>query len=334
MGGKHARFELDQPSRLRPYSASTSFNNSLGLRSLIHISASRPAAAQSTMPAPYSDNLYSAEDSDSDTEQDVLSPADGYFHASSTGDDASSSHYPSISSVPFVPNVLVQDPSLPQDKAREAEAERLNSTSPSNSGSSHPQQQHHYRHYQHRRSVEEDDTLDSHLTPLLPPNRHVPHVRTGSNRHQGEAPPAYSPSSGSSASSRLGSASASLTATPNNPGYQTFRELSAAMPLSEQQPLLHRGPESMGGGPPKPHKSLGQRVMMYLNLRRKMRFILGALVIISLWSTVMSLVSWIYWDYLRDVVSHLYDIFKYTTDILRNSDTLSQLIGILSELQT
>lgn len=319
MGGKHARFELDRPFRLQFCSISNSSNNSLGLRSLIHISASRPAAAKSTMPAPYSDNLYSVEDSDSDTEQDVLSPADGYFHASPAGDDASSSHYPSISSVPFVPNVLVEDPSLPHDKAREAEAERLNSISPSNIGSSHPRQQHHYRHHQHRRSVEEDDTLDPHLTPLLPPNRHVPRVRTGSNRRQGEAPPAYSPPSGSSASSGSGSGSglpsASLTTAPNNPGYQTFRELSAAMPLSEQQPLLHHGPESMGGGPPKPHKSLGQKVMSYLNLRRKMRFVLGALVILSLGSTVMSLVSWIYFGYIRKYVSHLDDMFKHSTDI-------------------
>ncbi|KAM6526207.1 hypothetical protein FSOLCH5_002335 [Fusarium solani] len=63
------------------------------------------------MPAPYSDNLYSADD-----ESEALSPTDGYFHASST----------SSRPRPLVPNILVEDPTLAsrESKAWEAERER------------------------------------------------------------------------------------------------------------------------------------------------------------------------------------------------------------------
>jgi hypothetical protein len=72
---------------------------------------------------PYSDNLYSVyDDSDSDGNEDALSPTDGYF--------TSSSSVPS-NVVPRVPNVMVVDPTLQQSetsaesKAREAGQERL-----------------------------------------------------------------------------------------------------------------------------------------------------------------------------------------------------------------
>lgn len=63
------------------------------------------------MPAPYSDNLYSADD-----ESEALSPTDGYFHASSA----------SSRPRPLVPNILVEDPTLAsrESKAWEAERER------------------------------------------------------------------------------------------------------------------------------------------------------------------------------------------------------------------
>ncbi|KAL7806264.1 hypothetical protein V8C44DRAFT_204539 [Trichoderma aethiopicum] len=92
------------------------------------------------MPAPYSDDLYSGDDNPWDDEQthdDALSPTDGYFHASSSGleEAATSSPVPPVrqqrqsASVPFVPNVMVEDPTLQEDraaaKAREAEEERL-----------------------------------------------------------------------------------------------------------------------------------------------------------------------------------------------------------------
>ncbi|KZL75649.1 hypothetical protein CI238_04840 [Colletotrichum incanum] len=111
------------------------------------------------MPAPYSDNLYSADDSDYDQvpdENDLdvhLSPTDGYFQSnisSSAGgiyppqqehfhsqDDVTDATFPTSAGVPHVPNVLVQDPSLrlqeegspsTSKKDREAREEtRLNS---------------------------------------------------------------------------------------------------------------------------------------------------------------------------------------------------------------
>ncbi|KAK2016506.1 hypothetical protein LZ32DRAFT_80402 [Colletotrichum eremochloae] len=87
------------------------------------------------MPAPYSDNLYSADDNDyddqitDDNDLDLhLSPTDGYFQnstSSSAGDiyppqqehfhsqdDVIDATFPTSAGVPHVPNVLVQDPSL------------------------------------------------------------------------------------------------------------------------------------------------------------------------------------------------------------------------------
>lgn len=97
------------------------------------------------MPAPYSDNLYSADDSDfevPDDDLDVhLSPTDGYFQSSSssadnlyppqqeqelqqhqyhrrdhTTDNVTDATLPTSAGVPHVPNVLVQDPSLQQQQ--------------------------------------------------------------------------------------------------------------------------------------------------------------------------------------------------------------------------
>ncbi|OLN86284.1 hypothetical protein CCHL11_04181 [Colletotrichum chlorophyti] len=112
------------------------------------------------MPAPYSDNLYSAADdsdfdevssNDNDNDLDVhLSPTDGYFQSSTTSsaggiyppqqqdyyhnqDDVTDATFPTSAGVPHVPNVFVQDPSLQQTssskKDREASEEtRLNSS--------------------------------------------------------------------------------------------------------------------------------------------------------------------------------------------------------------
>ncbi|KAK6226404.1 hypothetical protein QIS74_02451 [Colletotrichum tabaci] len=116
------------------------------------------------MPAPYSDNLYSANDSDSDQTpdddlDDHLSPTDGYFQSSTSSSAAAAiyppqqqahGHYsqddviaattfPTSAGVPHVPNVLIQDPSLrlqqeasyssASKKDREAREEtRLNSS--------------------------------------------------------------------------------------------------------------------------------------------------------------------------------------------------------------
>ncbi|KAH0444676.1 hypothetical protein CcaCcLH18_00334 [Colletotrichum camelliae] len=117
------------------------------------------------MPAPYSDNLYSADDSDfevPDDDLDVhLSPTDGYFQSSSssadnlyppqqeqelqqhqyhrrdhTTDNVTDATLPTSAGVPHVPNVLVQDPSLQQQQQRsskkdsEAREETRLNTSP------------------------------------------------------------------------------------------------------------------------------------------------------------------------------------------------------------
>ncbi|OHF02466.1 hypothetical protein CORC01_02161 [Colletotrichum orchidophilum] len=113
------------------------------------------------MPAPYSDNLYSVDDSDFDEVPDDdldahLSPTDGYFQSSTSSsaggiyppqqqhsdfhnehDVTDATTFPTSAAVPHVPNVLVQDPSLQQqegssstNKDREAREEtKLNTSS-------------------------------------------------------------------------------------------------------------------------------------------------------------------------------------------------------------
>ncbi|KAK1688441.1 hypothetical protein BDP55DRAFT_605935 [Colletotrichum godetiae] len=96
------------------------------------------------MPAPYSDNLYSADDSDFDEVPDDsldahLSPTDGYFQSSaslsaggiyppqqqeshlhnSEDNVTDATTFPTSAAVPHVPNVLVQDPSLLQREQEE-----------------------------------------------------------------------------------------------------------------------------------------------------------------------------------------------------------------------
>jgi hypothetical protein len=115
------------------------------------------------MPAPYSDDLYSAEDlyDDADVvdnhEDDItshLSPTDGYFRASSTAESSSSLLYvpegfqnhqphstpqpqtgptsihqfsePSSANVPRVPDVLVEDPSIERGSTAESKAREAN----------------------------------------------------------------------------------------------------------------------------------------------------------------------------------------------------------------
>ncbi|KAK2025406.1 hypothetical protein LX32DRAFT_596766 [Colletotrichum zoysiae] len=149
------------------------------------------------MPAPYSDNLYSADDSDYDDQvtddgNDLdlhLSPTDGYFQnstSSSAGgiyppqqehfnsqDDVTDATFPTSAGVPHVPNVLVQDPSLrlhqegsssTSKKDHEARQEsRLNSpplgrtSSPAN-----PADDHHY--YDGSSTAADSEATPSHTT--------------------------------------------------------------------------------------------------------------------------------------------------------------------------
>lgn len=106
---------------------------------------------------PFSDNLYSIVDDESDTEltgrvdhqiqpmadgprdqpttwseadDEVLSPTDGYFHAGSTSGSSATPALPASSNVPSVPNVWVRDPTLEpgntaESKAQEARREAM-----------------------------------------------------------------------------------------------------------------------------------------------------------------------------------------------------------------
>ncbi|KAL6860967.1 hypothetical protein J3F83DRAFT_310110 [Trichoderma novae-zelandiae] len=289
------------------------------------------------MPAPYSDNLYSGDDNPWDDEHeqnDALSPTDGYFHASSSGleEAATSSPVPPVrqqrqsASVPFVPNVMVEDPTLQEDraaaKAREAEEERLiNSASagqsspfgdsqphrqtapfaqgqagvyhpshPSYSSHSSPQTRpqvatypHHHPasasasssspsssgHY-HRRSIDEEISSFQPTSAASPvPNQYTIH-------QPADAPPAYSPSASSP---------------PLPSGYQTFAPPQAGTHSEtmgvpdENQTLLPRQPESMGGAVNGSREPLWQRIKNKSSsciTRKKVRTVLGVLVIISI----------------------------------------------------
>ncbi|RFU78423.1 hypothetical protein TARUN_3801 [Trichoderma arundinaceum] len=283
------------------------------------------------MPAPYSDNLYSGDDNPWDDEQnDALSPTDGYFHASSGLEEATTSapsqpvrQQRQSSNVPFVPNVMVEDPTLHEDraaaKAREAEEERLiNSAAAGRSTPSNDAQPHHqptsfaqgqagfyhssqsssppprsqvatypqvqtHRHsasasssspsssgHHHRRSIDEE------ISPFQPasaagqaPNQYMVH-------RQADAPPAYSPSASSP---------------PLSSGYQTFAPPPAVTQSEtmgvpeENQSLLPRQPESMGGAPNGSREPLWQRIKSSTNsstTRKKIRTVLGVLVILSI----------------------------------------------------
>lgn len=227
------------------------------------------------MPVPYSDNLYSAVSSDNEQDADALSPTDGYFHASSSSNVASPSpHQRTSSNVPRVPNVLVEDPSLQGNaKAREAEEERLNSEG----NASMPQPTHH-----HRRSVEESLPAHNHQHQHTSSTSSVPLAPSVSDershlfhQQQVDAPPAYTPSPSSAPT-----------------GYQTFAPSPSTMGLpEEQQRLLPRNPESMGGVPTTSEPSRWQKLkdaVASLNLRRKVKTILGVLVILSIFAMIFS----------------------------------------------
>ncbi|KAL7787121.1 hypothetical protein V8C37DRAFT_419081 [Trichoderma ceciliae] len=288
------------------------------------------------MPAPYSDNLYSGDDNPWDDDQnDALSPTDGYFHASSSGLEEATASSPSppvrqqrqSSNVPFVPNVMVEDPTLHEDraaaKAREAEEERLiNSAAAGRSAPFNDSQLHHqtvpftqgqaglyqpfhisplppprsqvatypqvqaHRHsasasasasssspsspgHHHRRSIEEEiSTFQSPSAAGQATNQYTVH-------RQADAPPAYSPSASSP---------------PLPSGYQTFTPPPAVTQSEtmgvpeENQSLLPRQPESMGGAPNGSQEPLWRRIKSSTNstTRKKIRTVLGVLVILSI----------------------------------------------------
>jgi hypothetical protein len=274
------------------------------------------------MPVPYSDNLYSvlAEDDDdsnnqtTDTEQeDVLSPADGYFHASSSDAPSSSQPQPDAvdaphhryPNVPVVPNVLVEDPTLREQdagaKAREAEEEsRLNNARGEQESSpsvAQPQPSTHTRlpSHHHRRSVEEDEpslyTAADVVTPAAAQSHQYAQPtavspvqdRPAFQPTPSDAPPAYTPRSPTSPTSPPAA----------GPGYQTFGPVGGAPQPAvmgvpeEQQALLPREPESMGGTPGEQRGSWWRRFRESwtpsgASMRRKVQTILGTLLVLSI----------------------------------------------------
>lgn len=252
------------------------------------------------MPAPYSDNLYSDPDpvrdganANEDTEADALSPSDGYFHASSPQDESplspTSHRRRQSGNVPFVPNVIVEDPTLQQaqgssDKAREAEQERLinssggaDPTSPTTQSHSSPTTSHypsvtHYSHNPLRSPTAASSTVS--YTPA--PSSSGRNTASPSHHHRrsvDEDHVTYHPSQSQHPSSSATSYPAAHTSgtvqnasgpndappayTPTSPtstGYQTFPSAAPSntdnMGVPEEnQSLLPRQPQSMSGNP-------------------------------------------------------------------------------------
>ncbi|KAK4102036.1 hypothetical protein N658DRAFT_531134 [Parathielavia hyrcaniae] len=182
---------------------------------------------------PYSDNLYSVLDNESDMEPvdaedpHILSPTDGYF-GTAMGTSPN---------VPHVPNVMVQDPSLERStaegKAREAEQERqgndqVQGLSGSNHGNTSPAPSH-AAGVSHPMSPSSASVAATHHSPSSPSRI---------------SPPAYTPSpiSPSTNSHEFGSASSN---------YRTFSQAAGTHAIinmgrpEEAQGLLSHQPESM-----------------------------------------------------------------------------------------
>lgn len=220
-----------------------------------------------------------------DEEAEVLSPADGYFHAapsvsSHAAPAAAATTSATSSNVPYIPNVWVDDPSLSQrttaeSKAREADEERLAnrdpfaaapseysfqpapapraasssiySSPPSRSAPSSAYQRPGSAVYNQASSSSSSTASYSRSTaPFYPP--HAPRRAAYNERSffsPREAPPAYTPSPTSPTSSRQGSDSPTSH-------YGTFPHTIIRSPevmgaSQESELLLAHDPESMGG---------------------------------------------------------------------------------------
>ncbi|RBR06080.1 uncharacterized protein FIESC28_11191 [Fusarium coffeatum] len=215
------------------------------------------------MPAPYSDNLYSA-DSDDEHDQgqpDALSPTDGYFHASSESSSSRSPH---------VPNVLVEDPSqLSRDaKVQEAERERrlLNNGGSAGTASLHQELE---------SAGGSENPIAATPQPELQSQSQSYLQRISTFAHPVDAPPAYSPSPTS-------------PTTVNN--YQTFTSTATMGRPEETQPLIthSHAPQSMSNPPANPSQddqpSRWQKFKDFvarLNIRRRIKTFLASLLIFT-----------------------------------------------------
>lgn len=277
------------------------------------------------MPAPYSDNLYSALDEDAyndlsrddtsvpappgaETDQDdALSPADGYFRAS---DAQHNSPFPERQSgnVPHVPNVLVEDPSLRQReqedgqdgdaKRKEAEREqRLNTLAQSHTQPSQPstpsatfspaQPQHHRQSSSSSRAIghQHRRSVEDDVTTHF---ESAPHQR----QQPQETSPLFQQQPVDAPPAYTPSSQS-----PRSPSesYQTFGAPPATagmgLPDERQHLLPGREPQSMGGertGGDSP--TWWQRMIdsgRSLVTRRRLKTLLGLLVVLSLVSMLL-----------------------------------------------
>ncbi|KAG5769128.1 hypothetical protein H9Q72_003548 [Fusarium xylarioides] len=213
------------------------------------------------MPAPYSDNLYSA---DSDDEPDALSPTDGYFHASS---ESSSSR--SGQNVPHVPNVLVEDPTQLSRDAKIQEAERERKLLNTGGSAGHNPES----------TASPHENVSGSENPIASTPRSPPRA-SPLFAHPVDAPPAYSPSP----------TTTSPPTTVNN--YQTFASTATMGRPEENRPLINHAPESMSS----PYNSAQQpsRWQQFkdsvsnFNVRKKVKTILASLLIFSVFFMIFS----------------------------------------------
>ncbi|KAH6605021.1 hypothetical protein Trco_006728 [Trichoderma cornu-damae] len=313
------------------------------------------------MPAPYSDNLYSGGDDDNDNDNgngigndwadeqdDALSPADGYFHASSSGLDESTTsssarpvqhhhHYHhhhhqqqrQLSSVPFVPNVMVEDPTLREDqaaaKAREAEEERLINSAAAGRSSPLDDSQPHHRttpfahgqtglyHSSHSQvttypqaqalahSHSASASASASASSSAPPSSNHHHRRSIDDEISffqpasaaGQAASRYTVHRQADAPPAYSPSASSPP--PLSSSYQTFTPpqtatQSEAMGLpDENHSLLPRQPESMGGAPVGSREPLWRRIQTSTGSSTTRRKVRTVLGVLVILSIIMAL---------------------------------------------
>jgi hypothetical protein len=149
-----------------------------------------------------------------DEDPHALSPTDGYF-ATAT-DTPSGTTVPTSSNVPYVPNVLVEDPSLQrstaESKAREAEQERLRNA----------------------HSLASSDGGNTPASSSLSPSRATAAFRDGSSSAYGMAPAARS----------IASSSQSVGATYYSPSSSTYNPTA----VTSSSPIVHSTRRAAYGG--------------------------------------------------------------------------------------
>lgn len=283
------------------------------------------------MPSPYSDNLYSSEpdpaaagsahhhdDAADAAAVSALSPSDGYFREDDSAGGVSptspspyhqrqpSSHASRRSgSSPYVPNVLVEDPSLAKDPDSKTQiAQRLINSDVAAGAPSAPSASHHPHHNPESyypsaspsvsgASVATPSTITtSSGYPYAQSSRHHGSVHGGSSQQQqqlhintsaqqqpsnyayqgqGDAPPAYTPSSPDN--------------NPNNYTYSTFPSTSPRMGVPEEHDRLLSPQQQQQAYSDPPKKPLWWRIRESHDsgsLRNKVKKILGILVFVSI----------------------------------------------------